>query len=122
MNRFVQLTSTLLLATSLSGCVIAIGNSAFDTEEEWKQRQDRNANYIHHLDLGQSMASIESDLGDPDFIESFRRDGDAFRVLYYRTQRVHDDGRTTMDETTPLVFVNRELVGWGRSAIDKATR
>ena len=122
MNRLVQLTGTLLLATTLSGCVIAIGNSAFDMEEEWKQRQDRNVDYIHHLDLGRSIASIESDLGHADFVESFQREGDTFRVLYYRTQRVHDDGKTTMDETTPLVFIDRELVGWGRSAIDKATR
>ena len=122
MNRLTQMTGTLLLATSLSGCVIAIGNDAFDNEEEWQQRQSRNINYIQHLDLGRGMASIEADLGNADFVESFQRDGDDFRVLYYRTQRVHDDGKTTMDETTPLVFIDRELVGWGHSAIDKATR
>ncbi|TDJ39811.1 MAG: DUF3192 domain-containing protein [Gammaproteobacteria bacterium] len=123
MNRLIKLTGTLLLATSLSGCVIAIGNDAFDGEEdEWQQRQSRNVNYIQHLDLGRHIASIEADLGNADFVESFQRDGDDFRVLYYRTQRVHDDGKTTMDETTPLVFIDRELVGWGHSAIDKATR
>ena len=122
MNRLTQITGTLLLATSLSGCVIAIGNNAFDDEEEWQQRQNRNVNYIQHLDLGRGMASIEADLGNADFVESFQRDGDDFRVLYYRTQRVHDDGKTTMDETIPLVFIDRELVGWGHSAIDKATR
>lgn len=122
MNRLTQITATLLLATSLSGCIIAIGNNAFDDEEEWQQRQNRNVNYIQHLDLGRGLASIEADLGNADFVESFQRDGDDFRVLYYRTQRVHDDGKTTMDETTPLVFIDRELVGWGHSAIDKATR
>jgi len=30
-------------------------------------------------------------------------------------------GRTTKDETTPLVFVDGELVGWGESAIEYAT-
>lgn len=122
MNRFIQLFATVLLATSLNGCVIAIGNDAFDADEDWQVRQERNAAYIRHLDLGRSVASIESELGAPDFVESFQRDGDVFRVLYYRTQRIHDDRRTTMDETTPLVFVDRDLIGWGVSAIDKATR
>ncbi|MCZ6854507.1 MAG: DUF3192 domain-containing protein [Gammaproteobacteria bacterium] len=122
MNRFIQLTAIVLSATLLSGCVIAIGNDAFDADEDWQERQEKNAAYIQHLDLGRSVASVESELGAPDFVESFQRDGDVFRVLYYRTQRIHDDRRTTMDETTPLVFIDRDLVGWGVSAIDKATR
>jgi hypothetical protein len=42
-------------------------------------------------------------------------------VLLYRTRLVREDGRTTRDETTPLVFVDGELVGWGESAVENAT-
>lgn len=121
MKHYIRLSVALLIATSLTGCVIAIGNDAFDIEENWQHRQNRNVEYIHHLSLGQSMSSVESEIGDPDFVESFLRDGDEFELFYYRTQKLHDDGKTTIDETTPLVFVDRQLVGWGRSAIDKAT-
>jgi len=33
--------------------------------------------------------------------------------LFYRTRRTEADGETSRDETTPLVFKNNELVGWG---------
>jgi len=33
---------------------------------------------------------------------------DEYRVLYYRTQRLHADGDTTKDETTPLIFKNEK--------------
>ena len=121
MNRYAQIARTLILTVSLSGCVIAIGTDSFDKERDWQERQERNSAYIQYLQLGQSMGRIETDLGTPDFSESFHRDGDIFDVLYYRTQRVHNDSKTSMDETTPLVFVERELVGWGQSAVDKAT-
>ena len=116
-----RIAAIVALTITLSGCVIAIGGDSLDSDD-WKRRQGRNAEYIRHLDLGESMASIEADLGDPDFIESFRREGEVFKVLYYRTHRTHDDSTTTMDETTPLVFIDNHLVGWGESAIDKATR
>lgn len=122
MNLYAQIGSAVLLICSLSGCVIAIGGDGHHAEEGWQQRQEANAAYIQDLYIGQSMISIESDLGEPDFSDSFQRDGDIFTVLYYRTQRFHKDGETSMDETTPLVFIDDELVGWGESAIDKATR
>ncbi len=122
MKALIRLTGILLLVLTLSGCIITIGNDAFDGDQDWHDRQERNNRYIRHLDLGQRMGSVESELGDPDFNESFTRDGNNFQVLYYRTQRLHNDGQTTIDETTPLVFIERELVGWGQNAIDKATR
>jgi hypothetical protein len=41
------------------------------------------------------------------------------QVLYYRTRRVDDDGITTKNECTPLVFINNELVGWGELSLSK---
>jgi hypothetical protein len=111
-----------LLGTALSGCVVAIGNDGMDEDDDWQQRQERNSRYIRQLDLGQSMNLIESELGTPDFNESFQRDGETFQILYYRTRQAKEDGKTSMDETTPLVFIDNSLVGWGETAIDKATR
>ncbi|MDA0788844.1 MAG: DUF3192 domain-containing protein [Proteobacteria bacterium] len=122
MFRITQTALTLLVLTTLAGCVVAIGNDMEHDEDQWETRQERNDRYIRALQLGQSQSMVESELGRPDFSESFRRDGDEYQVLYYRTQRMHGDGRTSKDETTPLVFVDEVLVGWGESAIDRATR
>lgn len=111
-----------ILVLPLSGCVIAVNTDDFtETKAEWLDRQQKNQNAIRHLTLGRSLISVESELGEPDFVESFYRDGEEFTVFFYRTTRVREDGKTTKDETTPLVFVGGELVGWGASAIDNAT-
>ena len=52
-------------------------------------------------------------LGAPHFSEAFTRDGEEFRVLFFRTRHRHSDGETSRDETTPLVFRNDTLIGWG---------
>lgn len=39
--------------------------------------------------------------------------GRRHRVLFFRTQHRHSDGETSRDETTPLVFRNDTLIGWG---------
>ena len=64
---------------------------------------------------------MEERLGEPDLVESFLRDGEEFVVLRYRTHRQRGDGETTRDETTPVVFVDGNVVGWGDSAIEYAT-
>lgn len=111
-----------LCALFLSGCVIAVGDHHDDEDGDgWRERQRENRRAIAELDLGRSLASIEAQLGEPDFFETFQRDGERFVVLLYRTHRVREDGETTRDETTPLVFVDDALVGWGESAVEFAT-
>ncbi len=122
MFRAARLAAAILSAATLSGCVVAIGNDGFDDEQEWEQRQERNNRYIRSLELGQRLAAVEADLGKADIKETFQRDGDTFTVLYYRTKHHHSDGDTTRDETTPLVFVDDILVGYGTTAIDHATK
>ncbi|MEE4278227.1 MAG: DUF3192 domain-containing protein, partial [Halieaceae bacterium] len=79
-------------------------------------REDQRANReaIAGLALGTSRADVLRDLGTPIDSEAFDRDGEEVRVLFYRTQRRHGDGETTRDETTPLVFENDRLIGWGQ--------
>jgi len=107
----------------VSGCVIAVNTSEFDEDSDsWHKRQKQNREAIAEMVLGRTQPSIEDQMGSPDFVESFQRGGEKFVVLYYRTHRTEGDGETTKDETTPLVFVDGELVGWGESAVDHATR
>lgn len=113
-----------VLVTLVSGCVISVRDDGVDgwgrDSDDWRQRQERNEEAIRHLHLGRTLASVTGELGAPDMTESFVRDGREFRVLFYRTRLMHEDGRLTRDETTPLVFVGDELVGWGESAIGNA--
>lgn len=114
----------VVLATLLGGCVIAVRDGGGDgwhgDADDWKQRQQRNEQVIASLELGRPLDSVIRELGTPDMTESFVRDGREFRVLFYRTRLMHEDGRLSRDETTPLVFVNDELVGWGESAVAHA--
>lgn len=110
-----------LTASITSGCVITVNTDDEYDDNDWKSRQVRNERAINRMELGRSESSIARELGEPDFVDAFSRDGQAFKVLYYRTHRVRDDGVTTRNETTPLVFVDGVLVGWGETAIDHAT-
>jgi hypothetical protein len=120
--HLIKLGGFLILLFTLTSCVVAIGNDGFDDGEEgWKNRQDKNLRYINRLDLGTAMNVVEAELGAADFSDSFQRNGEVFHVIYYRTQHMDSDGKTSKDETTPLVFIEKSLVGWGELAIDKAT-
>lgn len=111
-----------VLVVSATGCVIAINDRDGwrDEDSGWQERQERNREAIDHLQLGRSEDSVVRALGKPDMTESFVREGLPFRVLFYRTRLHREDGRTTREETTPLVFVDDRLVGWGESAVEHA--
>ena len=115
----------VLAVLALSGCYISVRDDTpqdgwVEDSDDWQRRQRRNQEAIAYLELGRSVDSVTVELGTPDLTESFVRDGRAYRVLFYRTRLVREDGRTTRDETMPLVFVDDELVGWGESAIEHA--
>ena len=126
MNRVSSRIVCAVLLLALGGCVISVRDDNVDGDwiggerDDWRRRQERNREAIAHLELGRSVDSVIDELGPPDMTESFVRDGLTYRVLRYRTHRVRDDGRTTRDETEPLVFVDAELVGWGESAVEYA--
>ncbi len=122
MFKATRLAAILLSSTALSGCVVAIGNDGFQEDEQWEQAQRRNDRYIDGVQLGTSINAVRADLGEAEFQDSFQRDGEVFDVLYYRTHHRHSDGKTTRDETTPMVFVDGRLVGYGPTAIENATR
>tara|TARA_B100000497_G_C7540007_1_gene326937 strand:+ start:475 stop:846 length:372 start_codon:yes stop_codon:yes gene_type:complete len=123
MNKYLQAMTLVTLITVLTGCVVAIGNEDYDDEYEASQKQqDRIRSMINNLDLGRGINAIEAEFGVPDFTDAFTNNGESVRVLRYRTHRTDSDGKTTRDETTPLVFIDDQLVGWGELAIEKAMR
>ncbi len=119
----------LLLIISLSllahGCVIVAGDTDpddfnYSETSSWRAAQDENRSKIATLELGSSRLAVMDMLGKPDFSEAFSANGsDNIQVLFYRTHRTHEDGKTTKDETTPLVFKNDKLIGWGADALHK---
>jgi outer membrane protein assembly factor BamE (lipoprotein component of BamABCDE complex) len=108
----------LILATSLSGCIV-IGDRDNWNDNDWEKTQQKNREIISDLQLNSELKSVRLKLGAPNFSEAFTHSGETFRVLYYRTQHRHSDGDTTKDETTPLVFKNDKLIGWGNDALTK---
>lgn len=108
-------------ALLLGGCVLHIGDDGdgdYLTSHRSVASQERKARQsIAALPLGVSPQAVMAELGPPDFSELLRSGAGELRVLRYRTHRTHADGDTTRDETTPLVFLDGELIGTGESAL-----
>ncbi|MET1255194.1 DUF3192 domain-containing protein [Aliikangiella maris] len=118
MKYFAHLLASLFLISSLSGCII-VGERYDDDghHSSWEERQRENRQIISQLPMQSSRKSVLDQLGAPEFSEAYTKGNDEYRILYYRTQRKHDDGDTTIDETTPLVFKNDQLLGWGEQIL-----
>jgi len=113
------LALAVLLTVFTSGCIYVDGDRdwEFDDRSSWQKRQKQNREKIANLSLGLSVEEIRDEFGNPDFSEGFEADGRRYRVLRYRTHHRDSDGDTSVDETTPLVFENGALVGWGETAL-----
>ena len=112
-----NLLAVTFLAFSLSGCIVVGGGDWHNDNDHWQERQRENKRIISQLEIKDSRQSILEQLGAPDFSEAFSKGNDNYRILFYRTQRQHSDGETSRDETTPLVFKNDKLIGWGVDAL-----
>ena len=116
-----RLVITGFLAATLSGCVIIAGDhDEFKREfssNDWEEVEKFNREGIANLTLGESYADVRQRLGQASFSEAFQMGDASYQVLYYRTHRVHSDGDTTKDETTPVIFKNNQLIGWGEEAL-----
>lgn len=108
---------TLTIVTALlaaSGCVISVHDK--DERPDWRETEEINRANLERLELGMPVDRVRNTMGTPAFSEAFEWDGEAWRTLFYRTQRMRGDGRTTRDETTPVILRNGTLWGWGESA------
>ncbi len=105
------------ISISLSGCVIVAPDHDYGSQSDWQKTQQENLKHISQLSLNTSRQSVLDKLGAPNISEAFDKNGKTYQVLYYRTQHRHSDSQTTKDETTPLVFLNDQLIGWGEQAL-----
>lgn len=115
MGSMTRLISLGVLVSLLSACVINVGKDG-DSYGDWDKRESKNRAYISSLAIDTQEQLVRDQLGKPDFSEGYQQAGEQYRVLFYRTQRQKEDGITTKDECTALVFQNGKLVGWGDKA------
>lgn len=121
MKKILLLATLLSSSALLSGCVISVGDSESGSyhQSDWQKREENNRRHIANLETGMQYQDVTRKMGIADFSELVQTEsGSQNRILYYRTQRLSDDGVTTKDECTPLVFVDGQLVGWGYSALN----
>ena len=117
MKNWIRISAVTLMALWLSGCVVAIGNDGDSSSGSWSERERDNRAAIAQLEVGMAYDEVIAWMpNQANFSESFAVDGAEHQVLFYRTHRVEADGAITRDETTPLVFVDNVLVGWGEQA------
>ncbi len=112
MKYLPKLSIIVVLLASLGGCISINGQHSWD-DSSWKDDQEANRKVISELSLGTERSSVLMRLDTPSFSEAFVKDGEEYSVLYYRTHHAKSDGETTKSETTPLVFKNDKLIGWG---------
>ncbi|GGD66932.1 DUF3192 domain-containing protein [Lacimicrobium alkaliphilum] len=114
MKKTIAALSVLTVFT-LSGCVISVGGDDHH-DGNWQKKEAKNRRMVAQLKPGLGFDHVSSQFGSPDFSEFHQNDAGSYQVLFYRTHRNEGDGVTTMDECTPLVFKDAELIGWGQSA------
>lgn len=101
----------LPLAFTLSGCVISVNDGEVDHSlmGDSEDRTYENRKKIAKIQLGSSFTYMQEKLGVADFSQTYTHNEQTIRVLFYRTQRKHNDGLTTKDECTYLEFIGGEL-------------
>ena len=119
MKILINFSVAAFLAVFMSGCIVVGDRDHWHDDNDWRAHQKENREIISTFDIGTSRSQVLTQLGAPDFSEAFQHSDDDYRVLFYRTQHRHSDGDTTIDETTPLVFKNDRLIGWGEDSLIK---
>lgn len=83
---------------------------------DWQDREQFNKVQIAKLQLGTDRRAVIAQLGSPDISEAKQVAQTRYQVMFYRTQHMESDGITTLNECTPLLFENDNLVAWGEGA------
>ncbi|MBN1141162.1 MAG: DUF3192 domain-containing protein [Deltaproteobacteria bacterium] len=79
-----------------------------------QMRMDRNNANLLSLEMGATKEEVLQVMGKPDLNEAYQSlHGKSVAIFFYYTQRKWQDGNTTKDECTPVVFENGKLIGWG---------
>lgn len=120
MKTLSKVSIAAMLVTALSGCVFIDGE--YVDRDDWRGEQKDNRKAISKLEIGMDRDAVVERLGTPSDSEAFTADSGEVRVLFYRTKRKHSDGETSRDETTPLVFEDDILIGWGDAVYAEVAR
>lgn len=117
--KYLVLASALTLPL-LTGCVVAVGGEGkSDYSSSWERTHEKNRKAIANMEIRKEYQHVINKLGTPNFSELVKQSDTEYRVLYYATNSIHSDGKTTKDECTPLVFKNNQLTGWGEHALEQ---
>jgi outer membrane protein assembly factor BamE (lipoprotein component of BamABCDE complex) len=119
--KLAMVGAVVILSAGLQGCVIAVNGDGenYSTSDSVSKKEASNRAAIASFTDGMSVETVQNELGTPEFSDLWTVDNVRYRVLYYRTQRVHADGNTTRDECTPVVFANGNLIGTGEFALSR---
>lgn len=91
-------------------CLLVLSGCANAPQE----KMDRNNKNLMSLEIGMSKNDVLEIMGMPTLNESYQSlKGQAITIFFYYTQRQLADGNVTKDETTPVVFRDGNLIGWG---------
>ncbi|MFK7829306.1 MAG: DUF3192 domain-containing protein [Congregibacter sp.] len=120
MKTSAHLCLVCLLSLGVTGCIFVDGEHV--SREDWSRSQRDNREMISQLAINMQRSEVLEKLGTPADSEAFTHQEEEVRVLFYRTHWKHGDGETTRDETTPLVFKNDRLIGWGDTVYANALR
>jgi len=116
MKYLLKLSIIGALLASLGGCISINGTHHWD-DKDWKDTQETNRKIISELVIGAERSTVSMRLGTPNFSEAFVKEGEEYSILFYRTHHSESDGETKKDETTPLIFKNDKLIGWGADVL-----
>jgi hypothetical protein len=110
-------------------------DGASPLEMELSDVRAHNRGNLNKLSVGMTKDQAMSAMGtrtfvdedDDDFLvpnpyrtETYQAtDGSVFELLTYYTDLNKSDHKITKDETTPLIFENGKLIGWGWIFVDK---
>jgi outer membrane protein assembly factor BamE (lipoprotein component of BamABCDE complex) len=116
MKKLGSITLVAFLLAALGGCISINGEHNWD-DNDWRKDQELNRKIISELVIGTQRANVLNRMGTPNFSEAFVKDAQQYSVLFYRTHHIESDSSTTKEETTPLVFKDDKLIGWGADVL-----
>ena len=116
MKMLTNLPIALIIPLLLTGCLVVDGRGIDGLSDDSRAMADKNRQLISTLALGVDRDSVLGQLGAPQRSEASIKQGDEYRVLYYKTQH-HSFHRDHEEALTPLVFKNGQLIGWGQELL-----
>ncbi|MGL4475215.1 MAG: DUF3192 domain-containing protein [Shewanella sp.] len=114
--KLAWVVATLFVAYVVFVAVVVFMYEPQPQDLDWDDRQLFNQQTIAKLELGQEKQQIITLLGPADISEAKPVTNGSLTVLFYRTQHVSSDGKTSRDECTPLLFLDNKLTAWGNDS------